>query len=45
MKKKSDAQILRERIAQREEEALNRIKESLAKIFIYISESEFKEKK
>lgn len=43
MEKKSDSQILRERIAEREQDALNRIDESLSKIFINVVESISKE--
>ncbi len=43
MKKKSDNQILGERIAKREQDALNRIEQSLAEIFINVVESVSKE--
>lgn len=43
MKKKSDSEILRERIAEREQDALNRIEQSFAKIFINLVESTSKE--
>lgn len=43
MEKKSDSQILRERIAEREQDAINRIEQSLTKIFINVVESTSKE--